>query len=71
MKIVRTETKQTPKYDSLTDIYTVMQCTGCAYEAIRDEFKNNLDNKILEPVIYVDVDGNWTMGLKINNKKTK
>jgi hypothetical protein len=69
MQIVRTtDSKIIPVYDSQTQVYTVSVCTKEAYEDIREEFKNNRDQKVIEPFIYIDDDGNWSLGLSISNK---
>ena len=69
MQIVRTtESKIIPVYDSQTQVYTVSVCSKEAYEDVREELKNNRDKKIIEPFIYIDEDGNWSLGLSVTNK---
>ena len=68
-EIVRKTDKVDPEYDASNEVYIVSRCTKEAYEDIRQEFKNNLGNKIVEPFIYIDPNGDWSLGLSIKNKE--
>ena len=66
--IVRQTAKVETEYDASRQVYIVSVATKEAYEDIREEFKNNLGNKIIEPFIYIDPNGDWSLGLSIKNK---
>lgn len=67
--IVRQTAKVETEYDASRQVYIVSVATKEAYEDIREEFKNNLGNKIIEPFIYIDPNGDWSLGLSIKNKE--
>lgn len=66
--IVRQTDKIETEYDATRQVYVVSLATKEAYEDIREEFKNNLGKKIIEPFIYIDKNGDWSLGLTIKNK---
>ena len=67
-EIVRQTSRIETEYDASRQVYIVSVATKEAYEEIREEFKNNLGKKIIEPFIYIDPNGDWSLGLSIKNK---
>ena len=70
-QIVRQTERVETEYDASRQVYIVSVATKEAYEDIREEFKNNFNKKVIEPFIYIDSNGDWSLGLSISNKETK